>query len=293
MESDYEIVQDPKALAGEWLEVGKPAEDVRKILSRMGLGMIKSRLVSNKACRMVLTILPEPTEALLNSLPTFEAEVTEGAEKESAGDPDIAASEASTRPSSPKRPMAGDDEDRSEILSEHMPSLAQSPFAHSQSPQSPLTDNSDTSTRRPSLDGETDGTLGKKVAEEASYTLYWSHKQYFPMGFVKESDFLSDGISEHKQLDSDFGLWQTHVIYYEGQLIQRRHSEALGLTMYDTRFVVRKSTNQSEQDAHEDGASSNRNPASYQGFQWKVIDHRENALATLGCYYTLVKIGDA
>lgn len=113
----------------------------------------------------------------------------------------------------------------------------------------------------------------------------WQQRQYFPMGREKSAEFISDGTSQIEIDDSDTGHWTITVLYQDGKLIQKRYSEQLGLTMYDTRCVLSEKVKLSD-DMEIKPEDSNE---TWQLFQWKIIDHKKNDDIIL-CYYYLKKV---
>eukprot|EP01055_Gregarina_sp_Pseudo9_P001812 Gregarina_sp_Pseudo_9__1811@NODE_2230_length_1085_cov_145_629063_g2054_i0_p1_GENE_NODE_2230_length_1085_cov_145_629063_g2054_i0NODE_2230_length_1085_cov_145_629063_g2054_i0_p1_ORF_typecomplete_len271_score1_78DUF2141/PF09912_9/8_2DUF2141/PF09912_9/1_1e02_NODE_2230_length_1085_cov_145_629063_g2054_i060815 len=126
---------------------------------------------------------------------------------------------------------------------------------------------------------------GEKSSSESAAAHTWQQRQYFPMGREKSAEFVSDGVSQFEIDDPDTGHWVISVLYKDGRLIQKRYSESLGLTMYDTRCVLREKVKLSQEMeiCEEDGREV------WQLFQWKIIDHKKNDEAML-CYYYLKKL---
>lgn len=122
-------------------------------------------------------------------------------------------------------------------------------------------------------------------------TLRWRHKQFFPLGIEKEAEFVSDGMTELISDDKDTGQWTTIAIVADnGCLIQRRVSEQLGLTMFDTRCLIKNPVklDQLQQGKLEfaDENSDEGRESLYQLFQWKLIDHK-NENKIYSCSYHL------
>eukprot|EP01054_Gregarina_sp_Poly1_P009904 Gregarina_sp_Poly_1__9903@NODE_647_length_6971_cov_180_164253_g493_i0_p3_GENE_NODE_647_length_6971_cov_180_164253_g493_i0NODE_647_length_6971_cov_180_164253_g493_i0_p3_ORF_typecomplete_len263_score30_56_NODE_647_length_6971_cov_180_164253_g493_i029923780 len=128
------------------------------------------------------------------------------------------------------------------------------------------------------------GDSSKPVSECVNIH-FWHHRQYFPMGREKSAQFLSDGVSQFEIDDPDTGSWVISVIYKDGQLIQKRYSASLGLTMYDTRCVLKEKVKLNDDMAIEESDAD----YIWQLFQWKIIDHKQNDESTV-CYYYLKKI---
>lgn len=144
-------------------------------------------------------------------------------------------------------------------------------------------------------------------SERPRSLLRWNQKQYFPLGIVKEANFVSDGVSEWENDDSDTGHWKT-VTYVTttNYLIQKRVSESLGLIMYDTRCTIKAPLNLAKlkeniiefvEVEEQKSLKDNHDPDSletmtttmegqFQLFQWKLID-RLNEDNVLSCTYHL------
>eukprot|EP01056_Protomagalhaensia_sp_Gyna25_P005814 Protomagalhaensia_sp_Gyna_25__5813@NODE_859_length_2505_cov_330_335766_g679_i0_p2_GENE_NODE_859_length_2505_cov_330_335766_g679_i0NODE_859_length_2505_cov_330_335766_g679_i0_p2_ORF_typecomplete_len249_score16_57_NODE_859_length_2505_cov_330_335766_g679_i09261672 len=121
----------------------------------------------------------------------------------------------------------------------------------------------------------------KSQAESDGIGIKWMQRQYFPMGREKSATFLSDGVSRIHIEDSDTGCWEIMVLYRNGRLIQRRYSEALGLTMYDTRCVLKAKFGENIQHQGEKEV--------WQFFQWRIVDHKNEDKVTC-CEYYLKKV---
>eukprot|EP01057_Protomagalhaensia_wolfi_P000280 Protomagalhaensia_wolfi_Nauph_80__279@NODE_1157_length_1694_cov_131_677341_g884_i0_p1_GENE_NODE_1157_length_1694_cov_131_677341_g884_i0NODE_1157_length_1694_cov_131_677341_g884_i0_p1_ORF_typecomplete_len243_score17_82_NODE_1157_length_1694_cov_131_677341_g884_i0111839 len=111
----------------------------------------------------------------------------------------------------------------------------------------------------------------------------WMQRQYFPMGREKSATFVSDGVSRIHIEDSDTGPWEIMVLYRNGRLVQRRYSEALGLTMYDTRCVLKAKFGEDIEQGEKEEKEV------WQFFQWKIIDHKNQDKVTC-CEYYLKKV---
>lgn len=129
---------------------------------------------------------------------------------------------------------------------------------------------------------------GKKVENDLIYTR-WLQRQYFPMGKIREAEFVADGKTVNYQEDPDTGAWVHQAEWKDGVLIQRRESEKLGLIMIEIRCALKKRVSLNENEMFDSETHDEDEPL-YQWFRWIIEDREKDE--QLICTYYLRRIGD-
>lgn len=117
--------------------------------------------------------------------------------------------------------------------------------------------------------------------------LVWHQKQYFPLGKTRELEFIADGSTAVEQPDPETATWTTTATWIDGMLIQKRFSEQIGVTMYDTRCVLQSQVDLfTGEPVMTDSSLSSQD---IQLFQWKVLVEQEGKVVERSCRYYLLR----